>query len=172
MSDQIERLRDEIDRLAGLSGDHSNAVILKSQTKGGGGSKSKQETTTLGDISALALLKSAEVKSLGDLVFHKAANDKSENSSGKRKMVDRDELKVIEGIGPALERLLNENGIISYDQLSNHKVSQLKEILDKAGPRFRVHIPETWPEQAGLLRDGKIAAFSALTQKLKGGRRV
>jgi predicted flap endonuclease-1-like 5' DNA nuclease len=172
LSDQIERLRDEIDRLAGLSGDHSNAVILKSQTKGGGGSKSKQETTTLGDISALASLKSAEVKSLGDLVFHKAENDKSENSSGKRKMVDRDDLKVIEGIGPALERLLNENGIISYDQLSNHKVSQLKEILDKAGPRFRVHIPETWPEQAGLLRDGKIAAFSALTQKLKGGRRV
>jgi large subunit ribosomal protein L17 len=56
--------------------------------------------------------------------------------------------------------------------LANHKVSQLKEILNEAGPRFRVHVPETWPEQAGLLRDGKTDAFKALTERLKGGRRV
>ena len=162
LSDQIERLRDEIDRLAGLSENQSNGLTLESQLKGNGNSNPKQETTALGEISALASLKSSEIKL--EKVTTKVSTIKSSE--------EHDDLKVIEGIGPALERLLIENGIFSYDQLANHKVSQLKEILDKAGPRFRVHIPETWPEQAGLLRDGKIAAFSALTQKLKGGRRV
>lgn len=162
LSDQIERLRLEIDRLGGLSTEQSKGVILKSQSKGNGNSKPKQETTTLGEISALASLKSAEIK----------AEKVTTKVSTKKSSEERDDLKVIEGIGPALERLLNENGIFSYDQLANHKVSLLEEILDKAGPRFRVHVPETWPEQAGLLRDGKTEAFKALTERLKGGRRV
>ena len=162
LSDQIERLRLEIDRLGGLSENQSNELTLKSQSKGNGNSKPKQETTTLGEISALASLKSAEIKA------EKVTTKVSTKKSGE----ERDDLKVIEGIGPALERLLNENGIFSYDQLANHKVSLLEEILDKAGPRFRVHVPETWPEQAGLLRDGKMEAFKALTERLKGGRRV
>lgn len=170
LSEQIERLRIEIDRLGGLTVEPSKGSSLKSQSKGN--TKPKQETTTLGEISALASLKSSEVKTLGDLVSYKTENDKTEKSSGKKKTDASDDLKVIEGIGPALERLLNENGIFSYDQLANHKVSLLEEILDKAGPRFRVHVPETWPEQAGLLRDGKTEAFKALTERLKGGRRV
>lgn len=160
LSDQIERLRLEIDRLGGLTDEPSKGLSLKSQSKGN--SKPKQETTTLGEISALASLKSAEIKT------EKATTKVSTIKSSE----ERDDLKVIEGIGPALERLLNENGIFSYDQLANHKVSLLEEILDKAGPRFRVHVPETWPEQAGLLRDGKTDAFKALTERLKGGRRV
>jgi predicted flap endonuclease-1-like 5' DNA nuclease len=160
LSDQIERLRLEIDRLGGLTDEPSKGLSLKSQSKGN--SKPKQETTTLGEISALASLKSSEIKA--EKVNTKVTTKKSSE--------ERDDLKVIEGIGPALERLLNDNGIFSYDQLANHKVSLLEEILDKAGPRFRVHVPETWPEQAGLLRDGKTEAFKALTERLKGGRRV
>jgi predicted flap endonuclease-1-like 5' DNA nuclease len=163
LSSQIQRLRDEIDRLAGLSKGDSKALSLKAQDKSKGSSqKPKQETTTLGEISALASLKSSEMKS--EKAVTKAPTKKGGEGS--------DDLKVIEGIGPALERLLNENGIFSYDQLANHSVTKLEEILDKAGPRFRVHVPETWPEQAGLLRDGKSDAFKALTERLKGGRRV
>jgi predicted flap endonuclease-1-like 5' DNA nuclease len=172
LADQIERLRLEVNRLIGKSDDVFNESVLKSTSKGSNKQKPKQETTTLGEISALASLKSAEVKTLGDLVSYKTENDKSENPSVKKKGDTADDLKLIEGIGPALEKLLNENQIFSFDQLANKNVAELEEILEKAGPRFRVHVPETWPEQAALLRDGKTEAFKALTERLKGGRRV
>lgn len=172
LAEQIERLRLEVNRLTGKSDDFSNESVIKNTAKGSNKQKPKQETTTLGDISALATLKSAEVKTLGDVVSYKTENDKSGNPSAKKKIDTVDDLKVIEGIGPALEKWLNENQIFSYDQLANKKVSELEEILEKGGPRFRVHVPETWPEQASLLRDGKTDAFKALTERLKGGRRV
>jgi predicted flap endonuclease-1-like 5' DNA nuclease len=172
LADQIERLRLEVNRLIGKSDDVFNESVLKSTAKGSNKQKPKQETTTLGEISALASLQSAEVKTLGDIVSYKTENDKSGNHLVKKKGDTADDLKLIEGIGPALEKLLNENQIFSFDQLANKNVAELEEILEKAGPRFRVHVPETWPEQAALLRDGKTEAFKALTERLKGGRRV
>jgi len=83
-----------------------------------------------------------------------------------------DDLKVIEGIGPAIENLLNEKGIFTYEQLSLEQVTRLEQLLDEAGPRFRVHVPETWPEQAKLLKENRMEEFKTLTENLKGGRRV
>lgn len=171
---QIERLRIEIDRLKGVSHDASKETILKSQAKGkgnGNSDKPKQETTTLGEISALASLKS-EVNTAENIVSSTANEDKIEKKSEKKKRDAYDDLKIIEGIGPALEKLLNSNGINTFSDLANSTIPQLEEMLDKAGPRFRVHVPETWPEQATLLRDGKMEEFQALTANLKGGRRV
>lgn len=84
----------------------------------------------------------------------------------------KDDLKMIEGVGPALEKLLNSNGITNFEQLSNATVKNLQLMLDEAGPRFRVHVPETWAEQAKLLQENKMDEFNALITKLKGGRRV
>lgn len=92
--------------------------------------------------------------------------------AAKPEVVTPDDLKVIEGIGPALEKLLNTKGIFTYAQMAAEKTANLEKILDEAGPRFRVHVPETWPEQARLLKEGKMAEFKVLTEKLKGGRRV
>lgn len=44
-------------------------------------------------------------------------------------------------------------------------------VLDKAGPRFRIHDPGSWPDQARLLAKGTWGEFKALTDSLKGGRR-
>lgn len=95
-----------------------------------------------------------------------------EVTSKKTAKVKPDDLKIIEGIGPALEKLLNSNNIYTFEQLSNEKVANLDRILDEAGPRFRVHVPETWPQQAMLLKDGKMDEFQKLTEKLKGGRKI
>ena len=57
----------------------------------------------------------------------------------------------IRGIGPAIERLLNASGITTWAQLAATEVSDLQAILDQAGPRYRVHDPSTWPEQAAEL---------------------
>lgn len=85
---------------------------------------------------------------------------------------EKDDLKVVEGIGPAIEKLLNEAGIFTFDQLSNKTVANLEKILDDAGPRFRVHVPETWPYQATLLNEKRFDEFKKLTEELKGGRKI
>lgn len=66
-----------------------------------------------------------------------------------------DDLKKVEGIGPFFESLLNEAGITTYEQLKNSDRDTLKEIIDAAGPDYRMHEPETWPYQAGLAYRGE-----------------
>jgi predicted flap endonuclease-1-like 5' DNA nuclease/predicted nucleic acid-binding Zn-ribbon protein len=83
----------------------------------------------------------------------------------------KDDLTVVEGIGPKIAELLNENGIVNYGQLANASVETLQEILDRGGERFKVHDPGTWAEQSALLRDGNMDAFNKLCEELKGGKR-
>ena len=67
----------------------------------------------------------------------------------------KDDLKIVEGIGPKIEELFNKAGIYSFAQLADTSVSRMKEILDKGGSRFQIHDPTTWADQAALARDGK-----------------
>lgn len=92
------------------------------------------------------------------------------------KAIDRssvkDDLKVVEGIGPAIEKLLNREGINTYWQLAETSENQLLGILTKAGPLYLNHGESTWAEQATLLRDGKMEEFRKLAATLIGGNRV
>ena len=163
-SSQINRLKIEIDRLSGLKSNSVNTALKNSEKLG----LSTSSDSNLKEETAIQSIEKQTPKK--ETAKGKTIDPKSVKSLGSN--TDKSDLKVIEGIGPALEKMLNENQIYSYDQLANKKVSELEDLLDKAGPRFRVHVPETWPEQASLLRDGKIEAFKALTERLKGGRRV
>jgi predicted flap endonuclease-1-like 5' DNA nuclease len=82
----------------------------------------------------------------------------------------RDNLKLIEGIGPKVEELMNNAHIFTFEQLSNSSSAQLLEILRKAGQNFQMHDPTTWPEQASLAREGKWTELEILKGKLKGGK--
>ncbi|MCE2962266.1 MAG: hypothetical protein ACK5UE_10960 [Chitinophagales bacterium] len=153
LSSQLARLTEEIDRLSTVCSRNPSMEDSEKNSLKSGTSNSKEKISH-------KILAQEEVR-----VEQK--NDKAKVGNSKK-----DDLKVIEGIGPALEKMLNENNIFTYSHLANHSVAQLENMLDKAGPRFRVHVPETWPEQASLLRDGEIEAFKTLTERLKGGRRV
>lgn len=61
-----------------------------------------------------------------------------------------DNLKRIKGIGPKIEKLLQQNGIITFAQLAQIEVSQLQALLDEAG-WDNIADPSTWPEQARQL---------------------
>lgn len=67
----------------------------------------------------------------------------------------KDDLKIVEGIGPKIEDLFNKAGIYTFAQLADTPVVRMKEILDKAGSRFQIHDPTTWADQAALARDGR-----------------
>jgi enamine deaminase RidA (YjgF/YER057c/UK114 family) len=83
----------------------------------------------------------------------------------------RDDLKVIEGIGPQIAQILNAAGISTYEALAAAQASNVKKLLDKAGPRFAMANPGTWAEQSKLLARGDMAGFQKLADRLKGGVR-
>ncbi|MBL7830519.1 MAG: 50S ribosomal protein L27 [Saprospiraceae bacterium] len=80
-----------------------------------------------------------------------------------------DNLKLVEGIGPKIEGLLHEAGIVTFHDLANAPVEKIQAILDEAGPRYRIHDPATWAKQALLADQGNWDELLALQDKLKGG---
>lgn len=80
-----------------------------------------------------------------------------------------DDLKKIEGIGPKIESLLHEAGVLTFVQVSKMTNDQFNEILTG---KVRLFFPDTWPEQAELAVAGKWDDLEALQDKLDKGRRV
>ncbi len=82
----------------------------------------------------------------------------------------KDDLTKIEGIGPKIADLLNDDGIWSWKQLSEVAASRIQKVLDAAGPRYRVHDPETWPKQAGMATRGEWKKLEKWQEEHKGGK--
>ncbi len=81
-----------------------------------------------------------------------------------------DNLKKVEGIGPKIEQLLNQAGIVTFGQLSQTGPERLTSILKAAGPRFQMHDPGTWPQQAALAAEAKWDELRVLQRELKKGK--
>jgi predicted flap endonuclease-1-like 5' DNA nuclease len=79
------------------------------------------------------------------------------------------DLTVIEGIGPKINELLNNDGINTFAQLAETPVAAIQHVLDKAGPRFALAKPGTWPQQALLAAENRWAELKTLQDNLKGG---
>ena len=82
----------------------------------------------------------------------------------------KDDLKIVEGIGPKIEELCNNAGIYSFEDLAETSAEKLKEILDAAGSRFQMHDPTTWPAQSALPRDGKWDELKKWQDELNKGK--
>ena len=83
-----------------------------------------------------------------------------------------DKLTKIEGIGPKISEHLGAAGIITFADLAGAPISKLQEILTNAGPRFKMHKPDTWPQQTKLAADGKWDELDKLQDALDGGKVV
>lgn len=83
----------------------------------------------------------------------------------------RDDLKIVEGIGPKIEQLLFNAGITTYGQLAATSVQQLKDILAEAGSRYVMHDPGTWSAQALLAANGEWENLKAYQDFLNAGKR-
>ena len=89
---------------------------------------------------------------------------------GLLKKYTQDDLKAIEGIGPKIEQLMHNAEITTWQKLSETNVSRLQEILDAAGPRYKLADPGTWPQQAALAAGGRWKELQKLQDELTGGR--
>lgn len=83
---------------------------------------------------------------------------------------EADDLKLIEGIGPAIAQLLSAHGIDTFARLAVADSETLLVILRDGG--MNLAAPETWPEQARLAAAGQWDELSALQDVLQAGKRA
>lgn len=122
---------------------------------------------------ATAASKAEEVKPNAAPAKAKAAPKKAAAPKAAAKTVAvKEDLTKIEGVGPKIADLLKAADITSYATLAKADLKVLKGILDKAGSRYKMHDPTTWPKQASLAAAGKWDELKKLQDSLKGGKKA
>ncbi len=81
----------------------------------------------------------------------------------------RDDIELVEGIGPKIAKVLADNGITTFAQLADATPESMMAMLKASGGRFGLANADSWPQQAALLRDGKMDEFKQLTDVLVCG---
>ena len=99
-----------------------------------------------------------------------AATPAAPRGSGAFSRFKADDLKIVEGVGPAIEKLLQDAGITTWQALADAPVEQVRQVLRDAGSRFSMHDPVTWGRQAGLAAAGRFDELQTLQDELTGGR--
>ena len=116
---------------------------------------SKEQNVTFGN-------KDAELKAEKSSALTKVSEVKNDSQ--------KDDLRKIEGIGPKIEELLNNAGIHNFAELSTNTRDSIKKLLNEAGPQFRMHEPESWPQQAKLAAKGDWVELEKYQDFLLGDR--
>ena len=81
------------------------------------------------------------------------------------------DLQIIEGIGPKIEKLLRRSSIDTWKKLADGDAEEISEMLvTEGGARYKLHDPTTWSKQALLAHDGKWKELKDLQDELQGGR--
>ena len=89
----------------------------------------------------------------------------------KAKKVDgADDLKKIEGIGPKIAEIFNNDGIMTFAQLAETSTEKMQELLDAAGSRYASHNPGTWAKQAAMAAAGQWDELKAWQDEMNGGK--
>jgi predicted flap endonuclease-1-like 5' DNA nuclease len=73
----------------------------------------------------------------------------------------------IQGIGPAIAQLLIGRGLTTWWSLAHADIELLRSMLSEAGPKYQVHDPTSWPQQARLLANGQWEKFRTLRDALR-----
>ena len=178
---RVDKLTDKLEDLAEDTLDNAKAMIdvmpnveAKKAVKKTAKKVSAKATTkkvTAKKTKAKASAKKVAVKAAKKTAAKAKPVAKVTAKKAVKSTSSKSDLKMIEGIGPKIEMLLNEAGILTFDRLSNSKPGEVKAILLAAGSRYKMHDPSTWMEQAALAAAGKIAELKALQAKLKGGKK-
>ncbi len=83
--------------------------------------------------------------------------------------VTHDDLTLIEGVGPKIAQLCVARGLTTWWRVANADLDLLRSMLAEAGPKFQVHDPTSWPQQARLLANGQWEKFKTLADALRSG---
>lgn len=95
----------------------------------------------------------------------KAAGFKIKRANG------RDDFTIIHGIGPKIGGLIHTAGIHTYDDLGQTLVEDIQKILDKAGPKYKLAKPGTWPAQSDMAGDNRWNDLKKWQEELERGEK-
>jgi predicted flap endonuclease-1-like 5' DNA nuclease len=146
---------------SGINGIENSVVVVEAAPAAKTAPKAKAAPKKASTTKA-APKKAAAKKPVAKKATAKKATAKTAN----------DDLKKIEGIGPKIAGLFAEAGITTFEGLATAKKAKLESVLEAAGPRYKMHDPTTWTEQAKLAADGKWDELAVLQKELKGGKRT
>lgn len=111
-------------------------------------------------------------KSLEGTLISDSKLEKVMYKLGLLRKYDKDDLVAIEGIGPKIASILKSEGINTWSILANTPVLRLQSIIEKAGGRYQLADPSTWPQQAAMARDGLWKELYSYQDTLKGGKEI
>lgn len=76
-----------------------------------------------------------------------------------------DDLKVIKGIGPVLEKSLNELNVTAYSQIAKMTIKNMTKLLNDAGINAKIYDLSGWKAQAKLALKGDMEAVKNWSRK-------
>ena len=85
-------------------------------------------------------------------------------------MLSPENLQIIEGIGPKMEKVLKDNNINTWSNLADNTASNLRALLDKQDANYKIIDPTTWSDQAQLAVDGKWEELIQMQKNLDTGK--
>jgi predicted flap endonuclease-1-like 5' DNA nuclease len=97
--------------------------------------------------------------------------DKAAANAAGFKVRGMDDLEVIEGIGPKIAELFHAAGIHMFWELEQTPIARMQEILDAAGPNYKLAVPASWAQQSGLAAANRWAELKTLQDALTAGVR-
>ena len=98
-----------------------------------------------------------------------AAKAEQARAVNTKELLIEEDLKKIEGIGPKLSKVLHAAGVVNFKQLADKSVAEIQDILDDAGPRYRIARPKSWPLQAAMAAAGDWDKLKAFQDEMRGG---
>jgi predicted flap endonuclease-1-like 5' DNA nuclease len=158
LGDELKKLRKDLD--ATVKKTQTTVITKKAPKKVVAKKKAKK-------VAPKKVAKKVATKKVSKKTAKKVTVKKT--TSTPKKVKKRDDLTVIEGIGPAIKRLLTKEKITTFKELADASVVDLRKMIENAGPRFRMHDPTSWPRQAKLASEGRVAELAKLQKELKGG---
>jgi predicted flap endonuclease-1-like 5' DNA nuclease len=77
----------------------------------------------------------------------------------------KDDLKVIKGIGPVLEKSLNDLDVTAYEQIAKMTIKNMTKLLTDAGINAKIYDLSGWKAQAKLALKGDMEAVKNWERK-------
>lgn len=81
------------------------------------------------------------------------------------KVEETNDLKVIKGIGPVLEKSLNELNVTAYSQIAKMTIKNMTKLLTDAGINAKIYDLSGWKAQAKLALKGDMEAVKNWSRK-------
>ncbi len=112
--------------------------------------------------------KAAAPKAAKPKAAPKAAPPKTAPAKATKAAKGPDNLRLIKGLGPKLNTMLNDLGVTRFDQIAGLDASAVAALDAKLGAFAGRITRDNFIDQAGLLAKGDVAAFEAKYGKLDG----